>query len=78
MPIIAVLGPTGVGKSTLINTMLSLALEADGSPGVYPDGTNKPYPVGSSAGAQSHTSMSSVVQGRQLDGSPCAFVDTPG
>ena len=78
MPIIAVLGPTGVGKSTLINTMLSLALEADGSPGVYPDGTNKPYPVGTSAGAQSHTSMSSVVQGRLLDGSPCAFVDTPG
>ena len=52
MPIIAVLGPTGVGKSTLINTMLSLALEADGSRGVYPDGTNKPYPVGTSAGAQ--------------------------
>ena len=72
---VAFLGPTGSGKTTLINDMLGLESNA-GEP--YPGGQPRPGPLGVSAGANSMTSETTVVRGQLIDGTPCTCIDTPG
>jgi septin family protein len=72
---VAFLGPTGSGKTTLINDMLDLESNV-GEP--YPGGQPRPGPLGVSAGANSMTSETTVVRGQLIDGTPCTCIDTPG